>query len=98
MILLEYQNIKTFFQKVPNRSGEVFVITKVKNTVPLTYVTSYLKVKETVGTFYKKELQKANQKEVTVEKVIKRKDHKLYIKWKDYDSSFNSFIDKKDIV
>ena len=29
---------------------------------------------------------------------MKRKDDKLYVKWKDYDSSFNSWIDKKDIV
>ena len=33
-----------------------------------------------------------------IEKVIKRKGDKLYIKWKDYDSSFNSCIDKKEIV
>ena len=43
-------------------------------------------------------LQKANQTEFIVEKVIERKDDKLYVKWKDYDHSFNSWIDKKDIV
>ena len=48
-----------------------------------------------VGTFYKKELQKTNQKEFRVEKVIKRKDDKLYVKWKGYVNSFNSWIDKK---
>ena len=32
------------------------------------------------------------------EKVIKRKSDKLYVKWKGYDSSFNSLIDKKDSV
>ena len=32
-----------------------------------------------------------------IEKVIKRKDDKLYIKWKGFDSSFNSWIDKKDM-
>ena len=41
------------------------------------------------GTFYQKELQKTNQKEFRVEKAIKRKGDKLYVKWKDYDSSFN---------
>ena len=50
------------------------------------------------GTFYQKELQKTNQKEFRVEKAIKRKGDKLYVKWKDYDSSFNSWIDKKDII
>ena len=48
--------------------------------------------------FTKKKLQKTNQKEFRVEKVIKRKGDKLYVKWKGYDSSFNSCIDKKDIV
>ena len=33
-----------------------------------------------------------------VEKVIKRKGYKLYLKWKGYDNSFNSWIDKKDLV
>ena len=50
------------------------------------------------GTFYEKEFQKTNQKEFRVEKVIKRKGYKLYVKLKGYDSSFNSWIDKKDIV
>ena len=30
--------------------------------------------------------------------MIKRKGDKLYAKWKDYDNSFNSWIDKKDLV
>ena len=44
------------------------------------------------------ELQKRNQKEFRVEKVFKRKDDKLYLKWKGYENSFNSWIDKKDIL
>ena len=63
-----------------------------------TYVVKDLKAKEIVGMFYKKELQKPNQKDLSVEKVIKRKGDKLYINWKGYDSSFNSWIDKKGIV
>ena len=49
-----------------------------------------------IGTFYETEFQKTNQKEFRVEKVIKRNREKLYVKWKGYDSSFNSWIDKKD--
>ena len=30
--------------------------------------------------------------------VIRRKGNKLYVKWKGYDNSFNSWIDKKDII
>ena len=48
--------------------------------------------------FMEKELWKTNQKEFRIEKVIKRKSDKLYVKWKGYDSSFNSWIDKKKLV
>ena len=71
---------------------------KVENIVLWTYVISDLKGEETVGTFYEKELQKINQKEFRVEKVLKRKLDKLYVKWNGYDNLFNSWIDKKDIV
>ena len=40
--------------------------------------------------FMQKELQKSNQKEFRIEKVIKRKSDKLYVKRKGYDNSFNS--------
>ena len=64
---------------VPNWSDEVFVIKKVKNSVPLTNVISDINGEEIAGTFYLKELQKTNRKEFRVEKVIKRKADKLYI-------------------
>ena len=63
---------------------------KVKNTVPWTCVVSDLKVWAIVGAFYEKELQKTNQTEFSIEKVIKRKGDKLFVKWKGYDNSFNS--------
>ena len=71
---------------------------KIKNKVPLTYVISDLNSKEIVGSFYEKEQQKTNQKEFRIEKMIKRKGNKLYVKWKKYNDSFNSWIDKKDIL
>ena len=54
--------------------------------------------KETVETLYEKELQKTDQEEFRIEKLIKRKGNKLYVKWIGYDNSFNSWIDKKYIV
>ena len=48
-----------------------------------------------MGMFYEKELQKTNVKEFRIEKIIKRKVDKLYVKWKGYDNSFNSWIDEK---
>ena len=47
--------------------------------------------------FTKKELQK-NKKELRAVEVIKRKDDQLYVKWKGYNSSFNRWVDKKDLV
>ena len=93
----KYKNI---FAKgyMPNRSEEVFVIKKVKNTVPWTYVINDLNGEEIAGTFYEKELQKTNQEEFRIEKVIRRKGDKLYVKWKGYDNSFNSWIDKSSLV
>ena len=90
---------KSLFVKgyVPNWSEEVFVIKEFKNIVPWTYV---IKGKEIVGTLYKKELQKANQKEFRVEKVIKRKGNKLYVKKKiakKFDlANLKSNVDKLD--
>ena len=93
----KYKNI---FAKgyTPNWSEEVFVIKKVKNTVPWTYVINDLKGEEIMGTFYEKELQKTSQDQFRIEKVIKRKGDKMYVKWKAYDNSFNSWIDKKDLI
>ena len=87
----KYKNI---FAKsyTPNWSEEEFVIKKVKNTVPWTYVINDLNGEEIIGTFYEKELQKNNQEEFRIEKVIKRKGDKIYAKWKGYDNAFNSWI------
>ena len=71
------------------------MIKKIKNTVPWTYVINDVNGEEIIGTFYEKELQKTNQEEFRIEKVIKKKGNKLYVKSKGYDNSFNSWIDKK---
>ena len=93
----KYKNI---FAKgyTPNWSEEVFVISKIENTVPWTYVISDLNGQEITGSFYEKELQKTIQKEFRIEKVLKRKGDKLYVKWKGYDNRLNSWIDKKDLI
>ena len=60
--MLEHSNTKG---DVPNWWEELFVIKKVKNTIPWTYV---IKGEEIVRTFYEKALQKTNQKDIRVEK------------------------------
>ena len=82
----------------PNWSEGVFVIKKAKNTILWTYVINDLNGEEITGTFYEKELQNTGQEEFRIEKVIKRKGDKIYVKWKGYDNSFNSWIDKKDLI
>ena len=73
------------------------MIKNVKNTVPWTNVRNDLNEEEIAGTFYEKELQKTNQKGFRIEKSIKRKDDKLFVKWKGYKNVCNSWIDKKDM-
>ena len=86
----KYKNI---FAKgyTPNWSEEVFVIKKVN-------VINDLNGEEITGTFYEKGLQKTNQGEFRIEKVIKRKGDKIYVKWKGYNNSFNSWIDKASLI
>ena len=44
----------------------------------------------------KKSCKKLVQK-FRIEKVLKRKGNKLYVKWKGYENSFNSWINEKDL-
>ena len=69
---------KTIFGKcyTPNWSEEIFVIKEIKNTVPWTYVIKDLNGKEITGTFYQKELQKIDQQEFRIEKVIRKNNDK----------------------
>ena len=92
----KYKNI---FAKgyMPNWSEEIFIIKKIKDTVPWIYVINYVNVEEIIGAFYENELQGASQKEFRIQKVLEKKGDKLYVKWKCYDNSFNSWIDKKGI-
>ena len=95
----ELMNVKNIFAKgyAPNWSEEVFIVSKIKNTVPWTYIVSDLNGEEITGSFCAKEVQKASQEKFRIEKVLKRKVDILYVKWKGYDNRFNSWIDKKDL-
>ena len=70
----------------------------VRRNCTRTYVINDLNGEEIIGTFYEKELQKTNQKEFRIEKVIKEKGEKIYVKWKGYDNLFNSWMDKNNLV
>ena len=49
-----------------------------------------LAMKKLLENFTKKKFQKTNQKEFRIEKVIKKKGDKLYVKWKEHNNSFNN--------
>ena len=93
----KYKNI---FAKgyTPNWSDKGFVVSKIGNTILWAYVITDLSGEEITGTFYKKELRKTNQQEFKIKKRIKRKGDKLCVKWKGYNNSFNSCIDRKDLM
>ena len=98
--ILEYPNMKTFLHW---KFKELFMIKKLKHTIPWTYVTEELNElwwtsEWTVGTFYTIELAETNQTEFRIEKVIKRKYNKLLVTWKGYDNSFNSLISKNNYI
>ena len=97
----EYQNTKTFLPKGTLKIGlkNFLLLVKLKTQFHgLIDSISDLNGGKTDGTIYEQELQNTNQQEFRIEKVIKRKGDKLYVKWKGYDSSFNSWINKKDLV
>ena len=95
----KYKNI---FAKgyTPNWSEEVFVVSKIKNTVPWTYVISDLNGEPISGSFYEKELQKTSQEKFRMEKVLKRKGDKLYVKWKKFlkEKVINYMSNVKDTI
>ena len=79
----KYKNI---FAKeyTPNWSEEIFVVSKIKQTVPWTYIINNLNNEEITGMpFYEKELQKTNQNEFRIEKLIKRKGNSYMSNGKD---------------
>ena len=77
---------------------DIDIITRIKITVPRTYVISDLNEEEVFGMFHKKKLQKTNQKLFRIEKLVHRKGDKLYVKWKGYDNPFNSWTNNNDMV
>ena len=74
------------------------MINKLKKTVQWNMLLVIVMDEKLMESFTKKNCRKKKQKKFRDEKVIKRKGNKLYIKWKGYESSFNSWINKTGIV
>ncbi|XP_070155223.1 uncharacterized protein [Polyergus mexicanus] len=83
----------------PNWSTEVFKIVKVQKTNPVTYVLKDSCGNPVAGGFYEYELQRiANPDIHLVEKVIRKKGGKVYVKWLGFDTTHNSWIHKNNIL
>ena len=94
---------KNIFEKSyeTNWTEKIFVIYDIKySNVPYYYLKD-LNGERLDGTFYEQELQKTNLKKddlYIIEKIIRTKNDKIYVKWRGYSNNFNSWIDKKDIM
>lgn len=82
----------------PNWTTELFKIKKIKITNPTTYLLEDYHGRPISGGFYEKELQKTLQSDIyLVEKIIRKKGQKLFVKWLGFDNTHNSWINKNDI-
>ena len=77
---------------------EIFTIKEIRETNPLTYKLEDLQGEEIKGFFYEPELQKTEQQEFRIEKVINKEKDKSFVKWKGYPDKFNSWVDNKDLI
>lgn len=94
--LVRISKAKHVFEKgyTPNYTTEVFKIDRIKITDPTTYILKDLQDRPIRGSFYEAELQKTTQPDVyLVERILRRKEGKVYVKWLGFDNSHNSWID-----
>lgn len=99
--LVRISKYKHIFAKgyTPNWTTEIFKIKTVQHTSPITYLLIDLNGRDINGTVYAEELQLAKHPNLyLVERIIRRKGNKLYVKWLGFDSHQNSWIDKNDVL
>lgn len=92
---------KSIFSKgyTPNWTSEIFRVFEIKYTQPVTYFIKDYQGNEIKGGFYGYELQKAMHPDVyLVERIIRSKGSKIYVKWLGFDQTHNSWIDRLDLV
>jgi hypothetical protein len=83
----------------PHFTTELFKIATVRLTNPTTYLLEDLNGNPIKGGFYEQELLKTQQPDVyLIEKILRKKGDKMYVKWLGFDATHNSWIDKKSIA
>ena len=83
---------------MPRWTEEVFTIASIQYTDPPTYKIKDDGGEELQGMFYEQELQKTSQEIFRIEKVIKTRGNKSFVKWLGYPDSANSWIDNKELI
>jgi len=85
---------KRLFEKgyTPNWTEEIFEVADVLLTSPITYKLKDSNSGAIDGTFYDAELQETKQQIYRIEKIIRRKGDKAFVKWYGYPKSFNSWV------
>ena len=80
-------------------SEELFKIYKINKSNVISYQIKDMNDEIIKGIFYERELQKTRNTsdEYIIEKILKTKGNQIYVKWRNYDSSFNSWVNKYDI-
>lgn len=92
---------KSLFDKgyTPNWTTELFRVAKVQFTNPTTYLLNDINDRPILGSFYDLELQKAKHHDVyLVEKILRRKDAQVFVKWLGLPSNENSWVDKRNVL
>ena len=85
-------------QYKPNWSTEIFIIKKIQLTNPVTYLLQDTNHQDIKGGFYELQLQKVKFPNIyLVEKVLKRKGNKVFVKWLGFDNKHNSWINKNNV-
>jgi hypothetical protein len=91
--------LKRYFEKgyTPNWTEEIFIISGINNTNPITYSIKDLNEEAIQGSFYQQELLPTKQEVFRIEKVIRRKNNQALVKWKGYSDKFNSWVSLSDL-
>ncbi|XP_046737559.1 uncharacterized protein LOC124406250 [Diprion similis] len=100
LVLLRISKFKNVFEKgyTPNWTTEIFTISQVENTNPVTYKLKDYQGQPIAGGFYEQELLKVELPDIyLVEKVLQKRGKKLYVKWLGFDNTHNSWTNESDM-